>query len=994
MENVRDSRIAESEFKQNRKEPTQTSRAKRPLHRAYTLLSVLFVFALWAVVFVGVLQASPTSAQYVVGWFYDATQTGTAFHQVQNDSPVQASNGPDEIGFERQLFAMVNKARIDKGLSPLKMNDNLTHSAREQAKDMSKTQQVSVVNAGGKLPEQRAELNGYGQSQAFRELISAGFPKPDQVLAALVANPNTAKILFGTDVNEVGIGYAYSPQDRTYQHYWTLDLGQRGGTNFTVVVNNGAESTTSAQVNLRIGGKEWAQQMLISNVPNFTGGSWETFSENKVWTMSDGTGPKKIYVRLRGGTQEAQAIGEVALVPAVKGSNPNPSHSTQNAMAAPRAPSIRRIAGDISATGATATGSTTGVSIAAAAASLAPGYYQTSEFMFGKVAVGIVLPQCNGAIDKCTEAWNQTTMNQVASQITTAMNWWNARMNGRVTFVFDQRRQAATGYEPINHPQSDEGLWIGDVMTNMGFTGTSYFEQVYAYNNWMRQNYGTNWAFTIFVGDSINNQTGTFSNGYFAYSYVPGPFMVTTYDNDGYGINNMASVVAHETGHIFGALDEYPGAGVPCTDTSGYLVVQNQNSQVGCAANQESIMRGGSSPFVNNQVDPYAMAMIGNRVSSGSLPDPINTKPVVALNPVAATSGSPTITGVAQDTPYNPPSGDTITINNVASVQYRVDGGAWQNAVPSDGSTTFNQVAEGFTFTPALTNGAHLIEVQAVNRVNNTSDIASVSVTVQGASAPPTAVPPTPTPLPPTATPMPAVPTATRVPPTATPVPPTATPILPVATSVPPTPTRVPPTATAVPTIVPPTMVPTVVPPTLVPTAVAPGGSLTIQINAGTNAISLPYSLYQASSLLAAINTQGGSVTEVQRWNGKGWDSYKPSAGGDFSIDGGAGYIVKASAPSKWVVALKAGTPVTRIKLARGWDTLGAPLCKDGSLSCYTASTLAAEINSHGGGVAEIDRMVNGSWSAYLVGYGFNDFPITLGQGYFVRSTKAVDWTP
>ncbi len=634
----------------------------------------------------------------------------------------------------------------------------------------------------------------------------------------------------------------------------------------------------------------------------------------------------------------------------------------QDAFFAPR-PSDARGLADISTSGNTPPGSTTNPSSAAAVA-LAPSYHQTSEFMLGKVAVGIVMPQCTGTIDKCSETWTPTAISQVESQVNSAMTWWSNRMNGQVTFVFDQRPQTPTGYEPIIHSQSDESLWIGDTMTHMGFSGTNYSEQVYAYNNWMRQKYATDWAFTIFVANSLNNPAGTFSNGYYAYSYVSGPFMVMTSSNANYGSDNMAAIVAHESGHIFGALDEYPGAGVACTQTGGYLLVQNQNSDMGCALNLPSIMRGGTAPFFNNQVDPFALAMMGNRISTGPLPDPINTKPIVLLDPITSNSANPTITGTAQDQPFsNSVNGNAVTINFISNVQYRVDGSAWQNAAPAGGDTSFNQVAEGFTFTPALTNGTHAIEVQAINRVNHTSNIVGATVTVQGAAPQPTTVPPTPTQVPP-------VPTATALPP------------VPTATAIPPVPTA--------------TLNPTVVAPTAVPTSVAPSGALVIQINAGKTALSLPYAGYKASSLIAVINAQGGSVTEVTRWTGTAWSSYQAGGAGDFNIDPGTGYIVKANAPSTAVVPLNAGNPLSKIKLDRGWTMLGVPACKDGSLSCYTASTLAAEINSHGGGgVAEIDRLVNGSWSSYLVGISSNnDFPIVVGQGYYVRSTKAANWTP
>jgi len=398
---------------------------------------------------------------------------------------------------------------------------------------------------------------------------------------------------------------------------------------------------------------------------------------------------------------------------------------------------------------------------------LAPGYYQTSGFMLGKVAVGLVMPQCNGALDPCTETWTTTAMDQVYNQVKAAMNWWSQRLNGRVTFMIEERRQVPTSYEPIRHPRSDEGLWISEVMTQMGFRGTVYGDQVYAYNNYLRQTYKTDWAFTLFVVNSLNSPSGTFSDGYFSYAYLQGPFAVATYDNGGYGISGMAAVVAHETGHIFGALDEFAGAGTPCHSTSGYLLVENQNSQQGCALNQDSIMRGGTTPYNNNLVDPYALGMVGYRISNANgLPDPINTTPLVTLDPISSPTSNltPTITGIAQDQPYVPPSGAAYTINYIVNVQYRVDGGAWQNATPSDGSASFNQVAQGFTFRPTLNPGTHLIEVRAINRVNAVSSIVSATLVVQSPTATlsPTLAPAsaTPTALPtntPTYTPAPSV---------------------------------------------------------------------------------------------------------------------------------------------------------------------------------------------------------------------------------------------
>ncbi len=938
--------------------PRFKPKAKRPLHQAYILLSVLLILVLADQVFSTGLQAAPVTAPMGVGWYFNDGKSGTTVVSLNSDSPVSSSSVPDQIGFERQLFALINKARADRGLSPLRLNETLTRAARAQAREIAQTRRFDLTDQKGQDPRARVEAAGYTQPLIATEVIGSGAPKPEFALGAWLANSNAAANLLNPEVNEVGIGYVFGKND-PLAHYWTIDLARRNALAFTIVVNHGAESTTNRNVTLNIGGKGWARQMLISNSPDFAGAEWEAYAETKAWTLAEGTGPKRVHVKLRGANyQETQAIGEIALVPVVKGQG-NESHADIAVQFAPRAPNLRQLIVQ-GASGSPGQPDAATIALATAADAFKPSHYQTSEFMLGKVAVGIVFPQCTGAMDRCTETWNAAAMDQVLAQVRSAMNWWAARTNQRVTFVYDLRRQIPTGYEPINHPQSDEGLWMGDTLANMGFPGPNYFEQVYAYNNWMRQQYGTDWAFTIFAANSLASTTGTFSNGYFAYAYVPGPFLVVTYDNGGYGIAKMNAVVAHETGHVFGALDQYTGAGVLCTQTSGYLIAPNQNSDhPGCASNVLSIMRGGSAPYYNNAIDPYALAQIGNRASTGNIPDPINTTPKVTLNPVQSPiSNLPiSITGIAEDQPYTPPNGDTIDINYITNVQYRVDGGAWQNVTPV-GSAQFNQLAQNFSFSPALAGGSHTLEVMATNRVGNTG---ATGVTVNMPGAPVA-----------TATPIPVSPTATRVPPTATAVPP-----LPTATPLPPTPTRAAPTP--------------------IPTAQPPGdrNTIVVAINVGNNAIALPGSAYRASSLLDAINVQGGNAYEVNRWTGRTWQAYNIAGGTeDFAIEPGLGYMVKAKSASAFRVRIDPAQVFQQVQVKKGWDFIGVPTCKDGSQSCYTAASLVAAINADGGGAAEIDRWVNGAWSSYLAGYSQNDFPIIVGQAYYVRSTRAVVWQP
>lgn len=374
-----------------------------------------------------------------------------------------------------------------------------------------------------------------------------------------------------------------------------------------------------------------------------------------------------------------------------------------------------------------------------------PGYYQTSEFMIGRVAVGIILPESDGSIDPSTEDWTSQEQQQVFSEIVAAMNWWAAREpRAKLTFFYDDHFTSplGTGYEPINRSHADQGLWIGQVMGKLGYSASSYFTRVRDYNNALRNQYQTDWAFTIFVVDSSKDGDNKFTDGYFAYAYLGGPFTVMTYGNNGYGSGNMDAVTAHEVGHIFRALDQYSSARQSCTYRSGYLYVENQNSQYGgCSSNETSIMRGQVWPYSSGAVDYYARGQIGWWDSDGDdILDPVDTTLQIALEPQAknpASEGVVTYFGSVEDIPYPSPTRPDVTINTITSVQYRLSGGQWLAATPSDG--IFDSASESYTFTTqSLAPGVYVVDVRAINSAGASQilaggDILVISDPVDGA---------------------------------------------------------------------------------------------------------------------------------------------------------------------------------------------------------------------------------------------------------------------
>jgi len=389
-----------------------------------------------------------------------------------------------------------------------------------------------------------------------------------------------------------------------------------------------------------------------------------------------------------------------------------------------------------------------------ASAPYGAGYYDTSEYMIGKISVAIILPESNGAIDRNQETWGSSGISNVVSEIQAGLNWWAAReWKANLWFTYTLYI-VETSYEPISRPQSDEYLWIGEVMYNIGYSSGSYFDRVYAYLNDLRNWDRTDWAFAIFVANSWWDLDGMFADmKYFAYAYLGGPFLVMTYDNDGYSIWNMDAVTAHETGHTFYAADEYyePGYNDPGypTDKWGYLAVENQNLQgPGRSGSSDvpCIMRGGTSSYTQGAVCYYTRGQIGWRDTDGNgILDIIDFEPDSILPPYSpdpTQDNSPTYSGTAYATatypnmnPYG--SGNDITINTITRVQYRIGGGAWIDATAWDG--TFDQAIEYFIFTTSpLTTGTYTFYVRALNRAGNwetscASDVLTIDITPQNA---------------------------------------------------------------------------------------------------------------------------------------------------------------------------------------------------------------------------------------------------------------------
>lgn len=349
----------------------------------------------------------------------------------------------------------------------------------------------------------------------------------------------------------------------------------------------------------------------------------------------------------------------------------------------------------------------------------------TGDYMLGDVLVTVVLmesdPTLPGA-DVSTENWTQASIDAVKSKVQQGMNFWKQTLASAnqfyhstdpslplLDFKFDftwADNPVETQYEPINRFSSYHELWINDFLNqpDVDFAQSlDIYKDVKAFNNFQREKYHTDWAFTIFVANSTNDTDDFFPlnpspgpgevNYRGAFAFLGGQFLVVPSDRP-----NIT--FAHETGHIFYALDEY-STGHSYYQKAGYYNAQNLNGARDnptsnfLASQQPSIMSTGANQTTawNNFVtSESSMATVGWRDSDGDgvmdvLDVPFTLKGVGTYNPLSGQykfQGTSSVQTLKNENTFGGQHSalvyNDISINKIRRAEYSLDGGDWTTA--------------------------------------------------------------------------------------------------------------------------------------------------------------------------------------------------------------------------------------------------------------------------------------------------------------------------
>lgn len=325
------------------------------------------------------------------------------------------------------------------------------------------------------------------------------------------------------------------------------------------------------------------------------------------------------------------------------------------------------------------------------------GQYDTASFMGGEIYVNVVLFESNGKTDPDTENWKKDEIEKIVAHIKEACAWWEEmwkRKNyaGKLHFTVGLEHATTpfqTAYEPVTHSaMRDDRLWIGEFLNSLGYTGDKN-RMLYQYTNDTIVKHDAHFAFTIFVVKADNDADHYFSDNYRSYTWgsqargCSDTYILVAYSK-AYDWYSTPSFI-HETAHIFGALDEYPGQG-RYTDVGGYYGVQNTNAPDG-NPNRNGIVPSLMNSSLTNAVkqytsSPQSLEMIGWRDSDGDriidvLDAPIEVTDFSSKLKLSDSSyefsGTFTVQKVRN---YN--NSKAITLNSVDRLLYRNDeSGEW-----------------------------------------------------------------------------------------------------------------------------------------------------------------------------------------------------------------------------------------------------------------------------------------------------------------------------
>jgi uncharacterized protein YkwD len=126
--------------------------------------------------------------------------------------------------FERTVVELVNAERAARALAGLAVDLRLMEAAQRHSADMAANDFLSHTGSDGSSPRDRIEDAGYLAWNAWGENVAAGYPTPEDVVAAWMGSSGHRANILSAVFDHLGVGYAADAGTR-YVHHWTQAFG-------------------------------------------------------------------------------------------------------------------------------------------------------------------------------------------------------------------------------------------------------------------------------------------------------------------------------------------------------------------------------------------------------------------------------------------------------------------------------------------------------------------------------------------------------------------------------------------------------------------------------------------------------------------------------------------------------------------------------------------------------------------------------------------------
>jgi uncharacterized protein YkwD len=123
---------------------------------------------------------------------------------------------PDAASIEKDLFDMVNQERIERGLDPLKLCDELTRVARNHSRDMASRLELSHISALGNPYQERLVEAGFNFRDIGENVASSETFRADFIHQGFMESSEHRDNILNPDFEAIGIGVVYAPDKKYY----------------------------------------------------------------------------------------------------------------------------------------------------------------------------------------------------------------------------------------------------------------------------------------------------------------------------------------------------------------------------------------------------------------------------------------------------------------------------------------------------------------------------------------------------------------------------------------------------------------------------------------------------------------------------------------------------------------------------------------------------------------------------------------------------------